>query len=118
MDAEKKKALKEAYKNKTVVGGVYCIECKKTGKRWIKSTRDIESMTNRFNFATVTKSCPEPEMRKDWEEYGTSEFSFGVLEKIEKKEDRTDKEFADYVDTLLEMWLEKEGITHGAENKA
>jgi hypothetical protein len=44
---------------------------------------------------------------EDWKLYGASSFSFEILEEIHKKETQSDREFADDVATLLELWTEK-----------
>ncbi len=46
-------------------------------------------------------------MMDAWKESGASGFSFEVIEEIERNETQTDREFSDDVNTLLELWLEK-----------
>lgn len=47
-------------------------------------------------------------MMDAWKESGASQFSFEVIEEMEKKETQTEQEFSDDVNTLLELWLEKQ----------
>lgn len=46
-------------------------------------------------------------MMVDWNRYGASSFVFETLEEITKKETQSDLEFADDLETLLEMWNER-----------
>lgn len=108
METQSKKALKENYKNRTVVGGIYGIKCHGTDRIWIKSTKDMAGQKNRFGFAVATNSCPEPGMLREWKQYGVKSFSFVVLEEIEKGETQTEQEFSDDVAMLLEIWIDKQ----------
>lgn len=120
MDKQTKRDLKERYKSREVIGGVFCIKCNTADKFWLKSTMDIKSAKNRFAFSVNMNSCPETSMLETWKRYGAEAFSFEVLEEIKKKETQTDREFSDDVDTLLEIWTEKlspkGGIENGTEN--
>ncbi len=107
MDASKRKELMDAYKSRVLSGGVYCIECSGNNRKWIKSTTDMEGAKNRFNFSMSIKSCPEPSMRREWNEYGIDSFSFVVLEELRQKETQTSEEFADDIKVLHEIWIDK-----------
>lgn len=108
MEKYSKKEIKEQYKNRILTGGVYSIKCNGSGRVWIKSTVDLEGQINRFNFFVSTNFCPEPIMRADWDQYGAQAFSFSVLEKLEKGETQTDKEFAGDIRSLYEIWIEED----------
>ncbi|WMJ83292.1 GIY-YIG nuclease family protein [Oscillospiraceae bacterium LTW-04] len=107
MDAHAKKALKTQYKNRTVIGGVFCIRCEAADAAWIRSTTDMQGSKNRFSFSCSTNSCPETCMAQAWKQHGASAFSFEVLEEIKKKEAQTDREFSGDVAVLLELWSER-----------
>lgn len=107
MNADKRKQLKNDYRNKPAVGAVYAIGCGGDPRRMIKSTTDIAGIQNRFQFAQATNTCPDPAFRGEWEKYGAEAFSFEVLEALEMKKDQTADEFADDIRLLHALWLEK-----------
>jgi len=107
MDKPSKKDLKEQYKNRVITGGVYCVKCSGTDHLWLRATTDMQGSKNRFAFSVSTNSCPEMCMIEAWKQFGATTFSFEILEKIEKKETQTTREFSDDVNTLLELWNEK-----------
>lgn len=90
---DSRKALKEQYKNRKVVGGVYRIKCSEINGGWLRSTTDMKGAENRYRFLLSTGTCPEPSMAKAWDQFGPSSFSFEVVEELEKKETQTDREF-------------------------
>lgn len=108
MESLSKKELKEHYKNRNVVGGVYCIKCNENGRTWLKSTKDLEGQKNRFQFFVSTNTCPEPSMLTEWKQYGANSFSLVILEELKKGDTQSEREFADDISVLLEMWLEKQ----------
>ena len=107
MEKLTKRELKENYKNRSVIGGVYCIQCNGNGHTWMKSTKNMVGQKNRYQFFFSTNTCPESSMLTDWNTFGAKSFSFIVLEEMEKKETLTDREFADEIDLLYEIWKDK-----------
>ncbi|MBP1754974.1 MAG: hypothetical protein H6Q59_1372 [Firmicutes bacterium] len=108
MEKYSKKEIKEQYRNRVVIGGIYCITCNGSSRKWIKSTKDLAGQSNKFEFFTSTNLCPEPGMISDWNQYGAQSFSFDILEKLEKGETQTEKEFEDDIRTMYDMLLEQE----------
>ena len=107
MESSTKKALKDQYKNRTLTGGIYRIQCSKDGSYWLRISLDMKGSANRFAFSKATDSCPEICMLKTWKEYGADSFSFEIVEEIKKKETQTQRQFSDDLNTLLELWNEK-----------
>lgn len=110
METQSKNELKENYKNRTVVGGIYAIKCDGNDRIWTKSTMDMVGQKNRFGFSIAINSSPEPSMLGEWKQYGAKSFSFVVLEEIEKGEAQTEEEFSDDVAILFEIWKDKEEL--------
>lgn len=108
MNAEQKKQLREGYKERLALGGVYAIDCKGSSRRLIKSTVDLGGIQNRFRFALSTKGCPDPALRQEWEQFGSQAFTLTVLEELPRKEDQTAQEYAEEIKLLLKMRLEGE----------
>ena len=107
MGKPSKNDLKEQYNNRVIIGGVYCVKCSGTDIFWLRATTDMQGSKNRFAFSVSTNSCPEMGMVETWKQFGATAFSFEILEKIEKKEMQTTREFSDDVNTLLELLIEK-----------
>lgn len=107
MDKQSRKELKEQYKNRTRIGGVYRIICKDNKEQWIRTTMDMQGAKNRFLFSVSMDSYPEQAMAKAWKQYGKSAFSFEILEELQMSETQTEQEFLEDINTLLEIWNEK-----------
>lgn len=107
MQGDAKRALKAQYKNRTVIGGVFCIRCDAAGGAWLRATTDLQGSQNRFAFSVSTDLCPEACMADAWKRHGAADFSFEVLETLEKKDTQTDREFSDDIAVLSQIWGEK-----------
>jgi hypothetical protein len=107
MDSMRRKELKNTYKEKAAIGGIYRILCKGNGRTWMKSTTNLAGQKNKFIFSVSINSCPEPIMQMEWMEYGAQSFSFAILEELKQKESQTEREFSEDIKALLEIWQEK-----------
>ena len=107
MDTNSRKALKDAYKEKPLIGGIYCIRCSGNDRMWLKSTNNLAGQQNKFKFAISVNASPEPSMNAEWAQYGAQSFSFAILEQLQKKETQTESEYAEDIGVLLALWTEK-----------
>lgn len=95
------------YKERKIVGGVYCIKNTVNGKMLVQSAVDLHGAKNRFVFAQQTNYVPHFKLQEDWQTVGKDAFVFEVLEELEKKDEQNPKEFAEDVKTLEELWCDK-----------
>lgn len=100
-----KKQLKELYQNRIQVGGIYKVQCQ--DQVWYRQTTNLQSAKNKFDFSVNTNVFFEMAMREAWNQYGGHSFTFEIIDQIEKKETQTAKEFAEDIDTLFQLWVQK-----------
>ncbi|MDL2323529.1 GIY-YIG nuclease family protein [Ruminococcaceae bacterium OttesenSCG-928-A16] len=102
----RRKELQQQYKQRPVIGGVYCIRNTQTGRCLLQQTTDIAGSKNRLDFARITNDCPMHQLKEDWNTFGAASFAFEEKEKLEKKAEQTNEEFRKDLQALLEMWQE------------
>jgi hypothetical protein len=103
---DRKKELKQQFKETTVYGGVYAIKNTKNQKMLIGKTRNLKTLNGiRFMLEngdyTINKNLQE-----EWNQFGEENFVFDVLERLKKKEDPFFKEKEALIE-LEQKWLEK-----------
>jgi hypothetical protein len=106
-DGKTRKELQAQYKERKIIGGVYAIKNTRKDKLLLDVSTDLRGSSNRFDFAKKTGSCVNVKLQSDWNEQGSDDFAFEVLEESEKGETQTDAEFKADIDLLKEMWLER-----------
>jgi len=102
-----KKELQEEYKARKVIGGVFIIRNNRTGRILISSTNDLQGSRNRFAFSQSMGSAMHMKLQKDWEEYGPDQFSFEIIEEIQKNDKQTLEEFNEDIKLLKTICCEK-----------
>ena len=101
---DKRKEITNAYKKRQLRGGVYTITNTLNGKYLIGHAADLKSVQNRFQFAVMTGSPFERELREDWAKSGAQVFKLEVLEELEQKPTQSQGEFMDDLKTLEQLW--------------
>lgn len=110
MNDERRRALREQYRQRAVVGGVYRIRNTENGRFLMEADENMDGAENGFRFAVMTTGFSRPDLRnmtEDWKQYGKDAFVFERLELLEKEEAQTMQEFREELDVLLELWTEK-----------
>ncbi|KAA0562229.1 GIY-YIG nuclease family protein [Rossellomorea aquimaris] len=103
---DRKRELKQQYKETPVEAGVFQISNQQNNKIYIGRTKNLKTLNGiKFmlenNGFTTSKA-----LQTEWNQYGKDAFTFELLEKLKKNDDPfvTEKEA---LDELEEKWLEK-----------
>ncbi|MEH7225709.1 GIY-YIG nuclease family protein [Bacillus sp. JJ1566] len=102
---DRKKELKQQYKETPIEAGVYQIKNTQNGKVFIGSTKNFKTL-NGLKFSLEAGSLMNKELQEDWRQYGASAFSIDILETLKKKEDP----YFNEKEALLELenkWLDQ-----------
>ena len=101
-----RKELNREYKERVKPAGVYQVKNLANGKVLLGSSLNLEGPLNRHKFMLKIGSHTNKALQKDWDEFGSEQFVFEILEAVQVKE-APNFNLKDEL-TLLEMiWLEK-----------
>lgn len=101
---DRKKELKQLYKETPTEAGIYQIKNIKNEKIFIGSTRNFKTL-NGVKFTLETGTHSNKELQKEWSHFGKDAFCIDVLETLKKKDDP----YFNEKESLLELenkWLE------------
>jgi len=84
---DRKRELKQQYKETSVEAGVYQIKNKVNNKLFIGSTRNVKTL-NGIKFMLETNGFTTSKaLQEDYNNYGKEAFTFEILEKLKKNDD-------------------------------
>jgi hypothetical protein len=104
-----KQQLRNLYKERTVVGGIYAIKNTANGRMLVATTADLKGAQNRFAFAKDNPTSLNLKLLPDIKQYGIDAFKFEILEELDKKPTQSAPEFTADLEELQELWQEKLG---------
>lgn len=96
------KDLKREYKEMEIPAGVYRIKNLKNGKVFVSSSMNIKKAWNSERFKLKSDFYVNPELHKDWKEFGEENFEFSVLDILETEEGMDERR---ELKALEELWL-------------
>ena len=101
-----RKELNKEYLERVKPAGVFQVKNVANGKVLLGSSLNLEGPLNRHRFMLKIGSHTNKSLQKDWDEFGSEQFVFEILEEVKRKDD-PNFNLKDEL-TLLEMiWLEK-----------
>ena len=104
---DRKKELKEQYKQMKAEMGIMIVQNKINNKYILISTQNLKGMINRVRFQLSSGGHPNGELQKEWNEFGEGNFSFEILEVLEYDKDESKTDYSEELDIMEIMWAEK-----------
>lgn len=114
MDSERRKQLKELYKQMKPEMGILAIKHTHNNKYYLEGTQDLRSTANSTKFKLNFGNHPHKQLQKDWQKDGQESFTIEVLEKLKYDKDETKTDYSEELDILKMLWEEKL-LQQGAE---
>ena len=104
---DRKKELKELYKQMKPDMGIFTIYSKVNNKCYIQSTQDFRGAINGAKVRLQGGMHPYRELQKEWNEYGENNFIIEILEKLEYDKDESKTDYKEDLALLHIIWEEK-----------
>lgn len=100
-----RKAMIDAYKNRTPDMGIIALVCKETGEAFLGASTDIHADFNSIRVKLKSGFHPNRKLLNLWKQYGEEDFDFVILEKVEYKDDTVD--YRQKLEDMREEMIEK-----------
>lgn len=104
---DRRKELKELYKNMKVDMGLFIIKSNLNDKYYIEGTQDLKGTINSTKFKLELGKHPNKELQKYWKEHGESSFTIEILDKLEYDKDELKVDYSEELNILRMIWEEK-----------
>lgn len=102
---DRKRELKQLYKETKTEAGVYQIKNTQNGKIFVGSTRNLKTLSGK-RFSLEVGTDTNKKLQSEWKEFGKEAFVFEILEVLKKKESGYFDE-KNELKKLEEAWLNK-----------
>jgi hypothetical protein len=105
---ERKRELKEQYKQMKPDMGLFIIKAKDSGRYHLEGTQNLKGKMNSLLFQLKMGSSYYKELQKDWKEKGEDNFIVEIVEKLEyDKDDEAKTDYTDELELLKMIWQDK-----------
>jgi len=104
---DRRKALKNEYKQEKVIGGIYRVTNTRNGMYLLDYTPNLQAKQNSYTFMVSSGSCLDYRLKDDLTAFGGKAFIFEILEALEKKKEQSQDDFIDDLKMLQQLWSEK-----------
>lgn len=111
---DRKKQLKELYKQMKPDMGVYIVESKLEKKCHIEATSNLKSGINSTVFKLNLGAHPNKNLQQAWSEHGEDKFEIRVLDQLEYSKDESKTDYSNDLAELQAIWV-KEYQKNGME---
>lgn len=110
---DRRKELKEQYKNMKPEMGIFIIKAKFNDKCLIESSKDLKSTINGSKFRLKSSNHLNNSLQQDWIKYGEESFNVEILENLQYDKDESKMDYSEELEILKLIWIErlsKQGI--------
>jgi hypothetical protein len=103
---EDKKQLKKDYQQNPRPMGVFLIRNNLSDRVFLAAGIDLQGLINRYKFHLQHGSHPNKSLQADWNELGSANFAFEIVDELQPPNDPAFDARAELV-VLENLWLEK-----------
>lgn len=104
---DRKKELKEQYRQMKPQMGVFIIRSHAGNKCFIEGTQNLKSRINATRFKLAAGAHPNRELQKEWKDFGEENFTIEILENLPYDKDESKTDYTEDLALLQMLWEEK-----------
>jgi len=101
-----RKELKNEYKQKKSVMGIFQIKNRINSKIFVGSSTDLKAIWNRYKMQLKFGNHPNKAFQKEWKEYGEDDFTYEILAEL-KQEDGKEVDYNKELQELEKLFLDE-----------
>ncbi|WP_144510500.1 GIY-YIG nuclease family protein [Bacillus sp. FJAT-22090] len=102
---ERKKELKQEYKEVKIEGGIYVITNSQNGKKFVASTRNFKTL-NGAKFTLENGMHTNHQLQEEWKRFGKDAFEIEKVEVLKLPENQYMNEKKE-LEKLLDKWMDQ-----------
>jgi hypothetical protein len=87
--------------------GIFIIRSKVNNKCYIQATPDLRGVMNGAKVRLESGMHPYKELQKEWNEFGSENFTIDILENLEYDKDEAKTDYSEELALLQMIWEEK-----------
>ena len=104
---DRKKELKEQYKQMKTEMGVFIVQNKINNKYLLVTTQNLKGMINRVRFQLNNGGHPNSELQQEWKRFGEDKFDIIILETLDYDKDESKIDYSKELYIMEIMLIEK-----------
>jgi group I intron endonuclease len=102
-----RKEIHREYRERIKPSGVFQVKNILNNKVLLGSSLNLEGSLNKHKFMLKIGSHTNKALQKDWDEFGSDNFVFEILEEVKVEQDNPNFNLQDELTLLEQIWLEK-----------
>lgn len=104
---DRKKELKEKYKQMKPKMGVFVVQSKISNRYYLEATPNLKGKINSTAFQLEIGSHRNKTLQDDWKKYGAENFEIKILDELKYDEDESKTDYSEELDIMRMIWDEK-----------